>query len=84
MGFKPMPDARRWETLGENHLTSRTSYSYVFNIEYKLYTCIYVFCKINKSCRAGSALQAEATAQARYNVLGSCKHYVVSETTLAQ
>jgi hypothetical protein len=84
MGFEPMPDARRWETLGENHLISKTSCSDVFNIEYKLYTCIYVFCKIKKSCRAEPALQAEATDQARYNVLGSCNHYVVSETTLAQ
>jgi hypothetical protein len=47
---------------------------------------IHFFCKIKKiqSGRAGPALRAEATTQARHDVLGSCKHYIVLETTLAQ
>jgi hypothetical protein len=32
----------------------------------------------------GQHYRAEATAQARHDVLGSYKHYVISETTLAQ
>jgi hypothetical protein len=32
------------------------------------------FGKIKKSCRVGPALRAKAAAQARQDVLGSCKH----------
>jgi hypothetical protein len=34
-------------------LTSRTSCSVVFNIEYRLYICIYNFCKIKIYNRVG-------------------------------
>jgi hypothetical protein len=41
----------------------------IYNIEYKLYICIYnFFCKIKKkSCQDGQALRAEATTQAQHN-----------------
>jgi hypothetical protein len=42
----PWPDRRRAGDTRWNCLTSRTSCSDIFNIEYKLYICIYVFCKI--------------------------------------
>jgi hypothetical protein len=46
VGFDPCPDGERAGDTGWSYLTSRTSWSDVFNIEYKLYICIYVFCKI--------------------------------------
>jgi hypothetical protein len=32
------------------------------------------FCKIKKYNRVGAALRAEATTQARHDILGFCKH----------
>jgi hypothetical protein len=42
-GLNPHPDERRVEDTGQSYLTSRTSCSVVYNIEYKLYICIYNF-----------------------------------------
>jgi hypothetical protein len=56
---------RHWAKLSN----SRTSCSGVYNIEYKLYICIYmIFCKIKKqSCWAEPALRVEATAQTSHD-----------------
>jgi hypothetical protein len=62
--LNPHPDGRRAGDTERSCLTSKTSCSCVYNIEYKLYICIYDFCKIKKSCRARPALRAKATAQA--------------------
>jgi hypothetical protein len=43
VGFKPHPDGKRVGDTRCSRLTSRISYSCVFNIEYKLYICIYDF-----------------------------------------
>jgi hypothetical protein len=43
--------------------------------KYKLYICIYIFCKIKNIIVSGRAsTTGEATAQTRHDVLGSCKH----------
>jgi hypothetical protein len=61
--LNPCPDGRMTGDTGWSCLTSRTSLSDVFNIEYKLYICIYIFCKIKKYNRVepeqhyGSRLQ---------------------------
>jgi hypothetical protein len=44
----PHPDGRKVVDTKQSCLISRTSCSCVYNIEYKLYICIYVFCKIKK------------------------------------
>jgi hypothetical protein len=41
--LNPLPDGRSVEDTGQSYLTNRTSYSSVYNIEYKLYICIYDF-----------------------------------------
>jgi hypothetical protein len=52
--FEPMPyNGRMARDIGWSCLTSRTSCSDVFNIKYKLYICIYFFCKIKIYNRVG-------------------------------
>jgi hypothetical protein len=47
----PHHDGRRVGDTEQNCLTSRTSCSNVYNIEYKLYIYIYmIFCKIKNNC----------------------------------
>jgi hypothetical protein len=51
--LNPHRNVRRVEDTRRSYLTSKTSYSCVYNIEYKLYICIYdFFCKI-KNNRVG-------------------------------
>jgi hypothetical protein len=52
-GLNPCPDGRRVGDTRWSCLTSKTSWSNVFNIEYKLYICIYAFCKIKKYNHVG-------------------------------
>jgi hypothetical protein len=51
--LNPSPDGRRARDTMLSRLTSRTSRSIIFNIEYKLYICIYELCKIKKLNRVG-------------------------------
>jgi hypothetical protein len=42
-GLNPHPNGRRMKNIVQNCLTSRTLCSVAYNIEYKLYICIYDF-----------------------------------------
>jgi hypothetical protein len=55
IGSNPGYDGRRAGDTGRSRLTSRTSCSSVFNIEYKLYICTYIFCKIKNIIVSGRA-----------------------------
>jgi hypothetical protein len=57
VGFKPMLWWMKGGDTGWSCLTSRTSCLDIFNIEYKLYICVYVFCKIKIYNRVGPRLQ---------------------------
>jgi hypothetical protein len=43
VGINPRPDRRRVGDTRRSYLTSRTSCSGIYNIEYKMNTCIYDF-----------------------------------------
>lgn len=68
-GSNPHIDGRRVEDTEWSYLSSRTICSNVFIIKYKLYICIYVFCKIKIYNHVGSGQHYRPRLQPKHDTM---------------